>query len=91
MSCIKVHTQSSKPLGVSIVSPKSFSVTAGKQKTMDVIASSKKVDLSVNAESVDITRITFGLVCGSDIGATILCGSDGVLITIDGKYLIVRK
>ena len=37
------------------------------------------------------TIVTIGLVCGVDIGMNVLYASDGALITIDGKYLIVQK
>ena len=36
-------------------------------------------------------NITVGLVCDIGKGIAVLCGSDGVLITIDGNYLIVRS
>lgn len=35
--------------------------------------------------------VTVALICGTGIGAAILCGSDGALITLDGKYLIVEQ
>lgn len=37
------------------------------------------------------SSITCGLVCGVDIGLPVLYASDGVLITIDGQYLIVQR
>lgn len=36
-------------------------------------------------------RVTIGIVCDANVGASILCGSDGALITLDGKYLIVKR
>ena len=35
--------------------------------------------------------VSCGLVCGPSVGLPVLYASDGVLITINGQYLIVQK
>lgn len=42
-------------------------------------------------ESGQNMSVSFGWVCGVDIGLPVLYASDGALITIDGQYLIVQK
>ena len=91
MSCIRVYTQGSSPMSVATDLPKGFSVAIGGQQTADVSVRPIEKEVKVSAQGMSMARLTFGLMCGSDIGAAILCGSDGILITIDGKYLIVRR
>lgn len=64
---------------------------AAHAKVGDVLTAGHEVgDISASARKYE-TTINTGLVCGRDIGLPVLYASDGVLITIDGKYLIVRK
>ena len=53
---------------------------------IDDISSSIEIDIS----HVSSTSISCGIVCGAGIGLPVLYASDGVLITIDGKFLIVQ-
>lgn len=36
-------------------------------------------------------KVSFGIVCGTYLGYDVLYASDGALITINGKYLMVKK
>jgi hypothetical protein len=36
-------------------------------------------------------NVTFGIVCGTNYGFEILYAKDGKLITINGKYLMVKR
>ena len=46
------------------------------------------IEIDISENTIDVAC---GLVCGSSVGLPVLYASDGVLITIDGQYLIVRK
>ena len=46
---------------------------------------------SISAHSSSTTRIKFGFVCQDGVGETMLCWCDGALVTVDGKYLIVKS
>ena len=50
-----------------------------------------KHNTKIETKHKNDTQISYGLVCGTDIGANVLYASDGALITIDGEYLIVQK
>lgn len=50
----------------------------------------------VGGTTASFTRVTdftarFALVCGSDIGYEFLYASDGILLTIDGGKIMVKK
>ena len=58
----------------------------------DVIISDAILDTFIKPIYKDTgTEVLCGLVCGVDLGLPVLYASDGVLITIDGQYLIVQK
>lgn len=92
MSCISVTTKAPESCAVSVEYPRMGYISTGKQETMSVSLSHVKHNARVKAKAQELKgKLTLGLVCGSDFGAVLLCGSDGVLITVDGNYLIVRK
>ena len=91
MSCISVTTKAPESCVVSVEYPRMGYVATGKQETMEVDIYPKKYNIRVKAKAELKGKLTLGLVCGSDFGAVLLCGSDGVLITVDGNYLIVRR
>ena len=53
------------------------------------------VDIENVFPTIDIScnyiNVSCGLVCDSSMGLPVLYASDGVLITINGQYLIVQK
>ena len=58
----------------------------------DVIISDAISDTFIKTIYKDTgTEVLCGLVCGVDLGLPVLYASDGVLITIDGQYLIVQR
>lgn len=48
-------------------------------------------DTTITINPVKETYISCGLVCSPGIGLPVLYASDGVLITIEGQYLIVQR
>lgn len=74
-------------------------ITFGKAANAGVLLGSQercKVTCVTNGKAdvrwkLQMATITYGFMCGVNLGAAVLCGSDGALITIDGKYLIVRQ
>lgn len=58
----------------------------------ELYISDKVSDTEVTADYCNTgTSLNYGIVCGVDLGLPVLYASDGVLITIDGQYLIVQK
>lgn len=86
---------------VTIVRPQKGEYTVGRPQKADVEIGCMKTGwfttevqpLTGQIECVCHRHIdvTVALICGTGIGAAILCGSDGALITLDGKYLIVEQ
>lgn len=92
MSCISVTTKAPESCVVAVEYPRMGYVTTGKQETMEVSLARVKHNARIKTKAQELkAKLTLGLVCGSDFGAVLLCGSDGVLITVDGNYLIVRR
>ena len=58
---------------------------------MDVNTYDKDSHLSLDTRVMDTMKVSFGFICGTNIGLPVLYASDGVLITIDGEYLMVQK
>lgn len=56
---------------------------------MDLVDEGKHLDMDVLVKRTGSMNI--GFICTTDVGLPVLYASDGALITIDGKYLIVRK
>lgn len=46
------------------------------------------IEIDISENTIDVVC---GLVCGSSVGLPVLYASDGVLITIEGQYLIVQR
>lgn len=80
-------------MSVSIKPPTLGTVKANVFTPMRVDMKTYPVQINTTLKSYPVTSasITIGLVCGVGIGAVMLCGSDGALVTIDGNYLIVRS
>ena len=91
MSCLSFDI-SVKPVGSMEVSESSahldidLSCSVG---CMDIAENSPHLSMGIDVKPTGFIEI--GFVCGTDIGFPVLYASDGALITIDGKYLIVRK
>ena len=58
---------------------------------MNVNTHDKGSHLTLNTRVNDTMNVTFGFICGTNIGLPVLYASDGALITIDGEYLMVQK
>lgn len=67
----------------------SFKISIKPTARMDVEDKGKHLGLDVYAKRTGSMNI--GFICTTDAGLPVLYASDGALITIDGKYLIVRK
>lgn len=67
-----------------------FSVIPNTTGSLDIDDESSHMDFEIHRVGNTFT-MTLGLVCGTNIGMPILYASDGKLITIDGKYLLVRR
>ena len=71
--------------------PQKADVTIGCAQTGWFTAEAQPLTADIECVCQNHIDVTVALICGTGIGAAILCGSDGALITLDGKYLIVEQ
>ena len=101
--CMTVGTASTIDIevGISCINDSSFIEVIGSDSGIIICDDTSDVEVSAynaltesgieTAYCDTDTSVTCGLVCGVDIGLPVLYASDGVLITIDGQYLIVQR
>lgn len=95
---VKVETKGSintTPFGLNsyyeVISPKSYLEANIINNNSNINLHNIRYNSQIDIENKNDIQVSCGLVCGVDIGANVLYSSDGVLITIDGEYLIVQR
>lgn len=91
MGCLSFDI-SIKPIGRMVIGENSHHLSIGLScdiGNMVVEDEGKHLDMDVLVKRTGSMNI--GFICTTDVGLPVLYASDGALITIDGKYLIVQK